>query len=153
MGRYFAIQKIVDMEYNRIISVTGHPGLFELISSKNDGAIVRGLEDNTTRFVSNRNNQFSHLESIEIYTHKDNVNLIDVLLAMNSSTESLPTVLDGKTLKAYFTKVYPDMDMDRVYASDMKKMVKWLGILKTSGVELKKPETDDTEESTTEVSA
>ena len=140
------------MEYNRIISVTGHPGLFELISSKNDGAIVRGLEDNVTRFVSNRNNQFSHLESIEIYTYQDNVNLLDVLLAMKNSAEAMPTVLDGKTLKAYFTKVYPDMDMERVYASDMKKMVKWLGILNTTGVELKKSEPEETEENTEETS-
>ena len=56
------------MEYSKIIAVTGLPGLYELISSKNDGAIVRSLEDKSTRFVSSRVHHFSHLESIEIYT-------------------------------------------------------------------------------------
>ncbi len=52
------------MEYSRLIAVTGMPGLFELITSKNDGAIVKSLEDGSTKFVSSRIHQFSHLESI-----------------------------------------------------------------------------------------
>ncbi|HEY0299264.1 MAG TPA: DUF5606 domain-containing protein, partial [Arachidicoccus sp.] len=56
------------MEYNKIISVTGLGGLYELVGSKADGAIVRSLDDNTTKFISSRSHQFSHLESIEVYT-------------------------------------------------------------------------------------
>ena len=122
------------MQYNRLISVTGQQGLFELISSKNDGAIVRSLDDNTTRFVSNRNHQFSHLESIEIYTYSSNVNLVDVFKAMNTNTNPLPDMKDPKALKAYFAVVFPDMDMERVYASDMKKMVRWFKILTDAGI-------------------
>lgn len=66
------------MEYSKIIAVTGLPGLQELISSKNDGAIVRSLEDKSTKFVSSRVHNFSHLESIEVYTVSDNVNLVDL---------------------------------------------------------------------------
>ena len=66
------------MEYGKIIAVTGMPGLFELLTSKNDGAIVRSLEDNSTKFVSSRIHNFSHLESIEVFTTKDNVNLVDI---------------------------------------------------------------------------
>jgi hypothetical protein len=124
------------MQYNRLISISGQQGLFELITSKTDGAIVRSLDDNTTRFVSSRNQQFSHLESIEIYTYADNVNLIEVFKAMNASAEALPDAKDPRTLKAYFSIVFPDMDMDRVYASDMKKMVRWIKVLNLTGVAL-----------------
>ena len=61
------------MEYNRIVAVTGMPGLFEVVSSKSDGAIVRSLEDQSTKFVSSRVHNLSHLESIEVFTVKDNV--------------------------------------------------------------------------------
>ena len=124
------------MEYNKLISVTGMSGLFEMVSSKNDGAIVKSLEDNSTKFVSSRVHNFSHLESIEVYTIRENVNLADVFKAMESSSENLPSEKDPAATKAYFQKVYPDMDFDRVYASDMKKMVKWFRILKANNVKI-----------------
>ena len=125
------------MEYSKLISVTGLGGLFELAGSKNDGAIVRSLEDGSTRFVSSRVHNFSHLETIEVYTSHDNVNLADVFKAMQQSSEPLPDAKDGKAVKTYFEKVYPDMDFDRVYASDMKKMVKWFEILQKNNIEVK----------------
>ncbi|ULQ51645.1 DUF5606 family protein [Flavihumibacter fluvii] len=125
------------MEYNRIIAVTGLPGLFELMSSKTDGAIVRSLDDKTTKFVSSRVHNFSHLESIEIYTRRDNVNLVDIFQAMKKSSEKLPDGKDAAVLKTYFEKVYPDMDFERVYSSDMKKMVKWFEVLKKNDIEFK----------------
>lgn len=125
------------MEYGKIIAVTGLPGLFELVSSKSDGAIVRSLDDKTTRFVSSRVHNFSHLESIEIYTVRDNVNLAEIFQAMQKSGEQLPNEKDNGALKKYFEKVYPDLDFERVYASDMKKMVKWLTILGANDVEIK----------------
>jgi Domain of unknown function (DUF5606) len=125
------------MEYNKIISVTGMPGLFELLSSKNDGALVKSLEDGNTRFVSSRVHNFSHLESIEVYTTDENVNLADVFKSMNESTESLPSEKDAKAVKEYFGKVFPTMDFERVYNSDMKKMIRWFGILKANQIEIK----------------
>lgn len=125
------------MEYNKIISVTGMPGLFELLSSKNDGALVKSLEDGNTRFVSSRVHNFSHLESIEVYTTDENVNLADVFRSMNESTESLPSEKDAKAVKEYFGKVFPTMDFERVYNSDMKKMIRWFGILKANQIEIK----------------
>jgi hypothetical protein len=125
------------MEYNRIVAVTGLPGLYELVSSKTDGALVRSLDDQNTKFISSRIHNLSHLESIEIYTQRDNVNLVDVFNAMKSSGEALPDVKDNKALKAYFGKVYPDMDFDRVYTSDMKKMVKWFESLTANNVDIK----------------
>ncbi|MDB5202094.1 MAG: hypothetical protein JWQ27_1503 [Ferruginibacter sp.] len=126
------------MNYNKIVSVTGMGGLYELVSSKADGGIVRSLEDKSTKFVSNRVHSFSHLESIEIYTVKDNVNLVDIFAAMKESKETLPDAkADAKAIKAYFEKVYPDMDFDRVYGSDMKKMVKWFEVLNKANIDIK----------------
>jgi len=141
--------KIISMEYNKVIAVTGLPGLYELLSSKSDGAIVRSLEDKTTRFVSSRIHNFSHLESIEIYTVRENVNLVDVLKAMEASAEKLPDDKDNGALKAYFTKVYPDLDFSRVYTSDLKKMVKWFSVLKANDIEIKLTEAPAEEETET----
>ena len=125
------------MEYGKIIAVTGMPGLYELISSKNDGAIVRSLDDKATKFVSSRIHNFSHLESIEVYTIRENVNLVDVLLAMEKSKEVQPSDKDSAATKAYFEKVYPDLDFERVYSSDLKKMLKWYAVLKDNNIEIK----------------
>ena len=137
------------MEYSRIVAVTGLPGLYEIVSSKTDGAIVRSLDDGATKFISSRVHNLSHLESIEIYTVRDNVNLVDIFGAMQKSKTKLPDVKDNKALKAYFEKVYPDMDFERVYASDMKKMVKWYEVLEKNKVEIKLSEetTEEDEES------
>lgn len=141
------------MEYGKIISVTGLPGLYELVSSKNDGAIVRSLDDKSTRFVSSRIHNFSHLESIEVYTVRDNVNLVDIFTAMEQSGEKLPDGKDNAALRKYFEKVYPDMDFERVYASDMKKMSKWFGILKANNVEIKLREVEEEEAPAEEAAA
>ncbi len=134
------------MEYNKIVAVTGLPGLFELINSKTDGAILRSLEDKTTRFISSRIHNFSHLESIEVYTTGDNVNLVDILNAMDSSGTKLPDEKDPAAIKKYFEKVYPELDFDRVYTSDMKKMIKWFEALKKHNIEIKLTEVPEEEE-------
>ena len=140
------------MEYGKIIAVTGMPGLYELISSKNDGAIVRSLDDKATKFVSSRIHNFSHLESIEVYTVRENVNLVDVLLAMEKSKEAQPSEKDAAATKAYFEKVFPDLDFERVYSSDLKKMVKWYSVLKQNNIEIKLSEpAEDLEEDAVDV--
>lgn len=128
------------MEYSKLIAVTGFSGLFELVSSKKDGAVVKALADQSVRFVSNRIHQFSHLESIEVYTVKDNVNLTGIFEAMGTAKTELPDAGDAAAVKKYFQEVYPDMDFDRVYISDMKKMVKWYAELKNNNVEIKRSE-------------
>jgi hypothetical protein len=131
------------MEYNKIVSVTGLPGLFELVSSKGDGALVRSLQDGSTKYVSSRSHNFSHLESIEVYTTEGNVNLAEVFQSMKASTEQTPDEKDGAGIRSYFEKVFPSMDFERVYQSDMKKMVRWHGILSEKQVEVKAPQNEE----------
>ena len=125
------------MEYGKIIAVTGMSGLFELLSSKNDGAIVRSLDDKSTKFVSSRIHNFSHLESIEVFTVKDNVNLADIFQAMEKDGGKTPDLKDASGVKKYFEKVFPDLDFERVYSSDLKKMAKWFEVLKANNIEIK----------------
>ena len=141
------------MEYSKLVAVTGMPGLYELINTKNDGAIVRSLEDQSTKFASSRIHNFSHLESIEIYTTGENVNMVEVFHAMEKDGGSLPDGKDNAVLKKYFEKVYPDLDFERVYASDLKKMVKWFDILKKNKIEIKlsEPPVEEEEEVVEEI--
>ena len=136
------------MQYREIVAVTGLGGLFQLLASKQDGAIVISLEDKSTRFVSSRVHNFTPLESIEVFTTGDNVNLSAVFKAMQEKEAQFP-LADGKAdnnaIKAYFKNVFPEFDEDRVYVSDMKKMVKWYAILKTNDLLTFEEETEDVE--------
>lgn len=123
------------MEYRQIVAVTGMPGLYQLVSTKNDGAFVRSLADKSIKFVSSRVHQLTPLESIEIYTYGDNVRLHEVLENIKGNEAPLGELLANKKtsneeLKKYFATILPDFDQDRVYASDIKKVLKWYELLK-----------------------
>ncbi len=124
------------MHYREIVAVSGLSGLYQLLATKADGAIVRNLEDKSTRFVSARIHNFTPLDSIEVYTTGENVRLQDVFNSMKANegkVETLnPAKADGKAIKAYFKAVFPEFDEERVYASDMKKMIKWFELLKAN---------------------
>jgi hypothetical protein len=121
------------MEYREIVAVTGIGGLFQLLTTKSDGAIVRNISDKTTKFISARVHNVTPLESIEIYTTGDNVRLHDVFRKMKENETSTPILdsknADNKAIKSYFDSVFPDFDDERVYVSDMKKMLKWYELL------------------------
>ena len=106
---------------------------------------MRSLEDGSTKFAATRSHNFSHLESIEIYTVNENVNLVDIFHAIEKAGGSLPDVKNNDAVKKYFEKVFPDMDFEKVYASDMKKMVKWYDVLKKNNVEIKLSEVPEEE--------
>lgn len=121
------------MEYREIVAVTGIGGLFQLLTTKSDGAIVRNLTDKTTKFIPARVHNVTPIESIEIYTTDENVRLHKVLQAIKANETSNPLPdkkADNNAIKAYFKAVFPSLDEDRVYVSDMKKMMKWYELLK-----------------------
>ena len=124
------------MEYREIVAVTGLGGLYQLLTTKSDGAIVRNVADKTTKFISARQHNVTPLESIEVYTTGDNVRLHNVFQKMLDQETTMPLVdlkkSDDKAIKHYFTAIFPEFDQERVYVSDMKKMVKWFEILKAN---------------------
>jgi len=118
------------MQYREIVAVTGLGGLFQLLATKSDGAIVRSLADNTTKFIPSRLHNVTPLDSIEIYTTSNNVRLHEVLQKMKESATARPEAKAGTdSIRGYFMDIFPDMDHERVYSSDMKKMLKWYEIL------------------------
>jgi len=122
------------MKYNELVAISGLSGLFQLVSTKSDGAIVKNLEDNTTKFVPARLHNVTPLDSIEVFTEEDNVRLFDVFLDFKKNEENSGAFdvakADNKKIKEHFGKLFPTYDKDRVYVSDMKKMIKWFVILK-----------------------
>lgn len=123
------------MEYRQIVSVTGLGGLYQLMSTKNDGAIVRSLVDKSVKFVSARIHHITPLESIEIYTTGENVRLHEVLEKIKENdgqVKELNSKKDDKAIKAYFKTVLPDFDEERVYTSDIRKILKWYELLKNN---------------------
>lgn len=124
------------MEYREIVAVTGIGGLFHLLSTKSDGAIVRNLEDKSTKFISARLHNVTPIETIEVYTTGENVRLQEVFKSMLANETTIPPVdaknTDSNSIKAYFKSVLPEFDEERVYVSDMKKMLKWYNLLKSN---------------------
>jgi len=123
------------MEYKEIVAVTGLGGLYQLLASKSDGAIVKSLSDLSTKFISARKHQVTPLESIEIYTVGENVRLHEVLTELKSvddKTGLIEASASNTEIKNFFKTTYPEIDEERVYVSDMKKMLKWYQLLKSN---------------------
>lgn len=145
----------MNMEYRQVVAITGLGGLFQLVGTKKDGALVKSLIDDSVKFISARVHQLTPLESIEIYTYGDNVRLHEVFETMKENDKevaSLNAKKDIKAIKAYFKSVLPTYDEDRVYVSDIKKVLKWYELLKTKDLlnfeYLKTNEEDANEEET-----
>lgn len=112
-------------------------GLFKMESHKPSGLIVTSLTEGWTKFVSNREHLFSPLDNISIYTANDTVELLDVMLKAYEQKSSNPPVdakSDNATLSAYFEKVLPEYDREKVHISDIKKFIKWFQILDEKGI-------------------
>jgi len=121
------------MKFSDLVSISGLSGLYQLMGTKSDGAIVKNFDDDKTLFVSARKHEVTPLDSIEVYTQTDNVPLREVFATFKKNEGNVEKVAvhkDGnKVIQETFEKLFPEYDKSRVYASDMKKMLKWYGIL------------------------
>ena len=125
------------MEFNKIISVAGKPGLLHAISQTKSGFIVESLIDKK-RFPIPSTNNVSLLENIAIYTYEEEVPLLSVFKTMYEKTEGKETIShkeSGKKLTAYFSEILPEYDEDRVYTSNIKKVIQWYNLLVNSGLD------------------
>ncbi len=122
------------MKYNELVAISGLSGLYQLLSTKSDGAIVKNLDDNATKFVAARSHNVTPLDSIEVFTMGENVRLYEVFQSFKVHETEVDNMdvskADNKTISKTFATLFPEYDKDRVYVSDMKKMIKWYGILK-----------------------
>ncbi len=133
------------MEFNKIISVAGKPGLFHAISQTKTGFIVESLVDKK-RFPIPSTNNVSLLENIAIYTYEEEVPLLTVFKNMYEKTEGKETIShkeSGQKLTSYFSEILPEYDEERVYTSNIKKVIQWYNLLVKSGLDFSVIETTE----------
>lgn len=134
------------MDLSKILSVTGKSGLFKLLSHNKSSFIVESLTDGK-RFPVFPNDGVATLDNISIFTEDEDVSLQSVLLSIykkENGAQCTVNVNDGKALKDYFAEVLQNYDRERVYVSNIKKVVLWYNQL------VEKQLIDDKEEEKTE---
>lgn len=125
------------MNLSEIVSITNLPGLWSIVKKRADGMIVKSLVDDKSTFVSQRQNMFTPLENITMYTTEDTLELSVILREMKKQegSNAAPDVkADGATLRTYFSKIVPNYDQERVYTSDIVKLIKWFNILNNRNI-------------------
>ncbi len=121
----------------KILSISGKPGLFELISQGKNMLIVESLIDHK-KLPAYTNEKILSLGDIAMYTQEGEVPLAEVFVAMKKKEEGKKVPfdakkVDSKTLSDYLAAVLPTYDRERVYSSDIKKLITWYNILVEAG--------------------
>lgn len=121
-----------ELTLKKIIAISGQPGLFKYVSQSRNGIIVESLADQK-RMNASASAKVSSLGDIAIYTETGEVALKDVFKSIREKASSGGTIIDPKSsndeLKKFLGEVLPEFDRERVYASDIKKMVSWYNML------------------------
>ena len=120
------------MKLDKIIAIGGKPGLFKLLTQTKSGFVAESLTDGK-RLTVNLRNQVSVLSEISVFTLEEEKPLPEVfellLQKENGSTSSISDKADKLALEEYFFEILPNYDEDRVYPSDIKKIIRWYNIL------------------------
>jgi hypothetical protein len=119
------------MDLSKILSLAGKNGLFKVVSQAKNAVIVESLIDGK-RFPAFGNEKISSLEEISVFTTGDDISLKDVLKAFFVKLDGKPAIdskSDNIILKKFFLEIVPEYDQERVYVSDIKKMVSWYNLL------------------------
>ena len=140
------------MELNEIASISGKGGLFKISKPTRSGVIVETLDDKKKKMVASADNRISILKEISIYTtdQEGSIALENVLRKINEEFDDDPGVNSSSNpeeLKAFMKHIVPEYDMNRVYVSDIKKLISWYNILYKEAPEVlnAKPETSEEE--------
>ncbi|APX99700.1 hypothetical protein CLV86_2004 [Lacinutrix venerupis] len=125
------------MALDKILAISGKPGLYELVTQTRGGFIAKSLLDNRKISVGIQQN-VSVLSEIAIYTLTEEVPLREVFKKIKAKENGEQTSINHKEskdkLEEYFFDVLPDYDEDRVYASDIKKVIQWYNMLQKNNL-------------------
>ena len=125
------------MNVEKILAIAGKPGLFELKLQTRSGFLAESLLDGKKITVGLSSN-VSLLSEISMYTYTEEKPLVEIMRAIAIKEDEGPTSVshkeDNTKLIAYFQEILPDYDADRVYASDIKKVLNWYNILQAKGM-------------------
>ncbi|MEO8795066.1 MAG: DUF5606 domain-containing protein [Daejeonella sp.] len=120
------------MNLRGLVSVSGKPGLFKLIGQNKSGFILESLDEQKVKTVVNISTaKMASLEDITVFGEDEDLKLSDIFENMKADKDVPDSkTANGETLRKYFLHVAPNHDTDRVYASDMKKIINWYNIIK-----------------------
>ena len=125
------------MNVEKILAIAGKPGLFELKLQTRSGFLAESLLDGKKITVGLSSN-VSLLSEISMYTYTEEKPLVEIMRAIAIKENEGPTSVshkeDSAKLIAYFQEILPDYDADRVYASDIKKVLNWYNIIQAKGM-------------------
>jgi hypothetical protein len=114
-----------------IVAVSGKPGLWKALAQNKTGYILESLDAHKTKLVANLSTaKIAALHEITIFGVDDDIKLTDVFQRMKNAAGVPDVKADGKKLRTFFREVAPDHDEEKVYASDMKKVINWYQLLK-----------------------
>jgi hypothetical protein len=133
---FLILGKIKHMDLQGIISISGRPGLFKIVTQGKSNVIVESLIDKK-RFPAFASEKISSIEDISIFTYDEDVKLTDVfstLLSQNDGKESINHKVEESVLRSTFTSVLSNYDIDRVYLSDIRKVFQWYNLLLKEGL-------------------
>ena len=123
------------MTLQDILAIGGKPGLYKMVAQSRTGAIVQGLSDEK-RFPVSSTSNVSSLQDIAIYTYDAEVPLKEIFKKIQEKESNANTSVGHKEssqkLMSYFEEILPDFDQERVYASDVKKVIQWYNTLNTA---------------------
>jgi hypothetical protein len=122
-----------------ILSISGKPGLYKLISQGKNMLIVESISADKKRIPAYGNEKVISLADIAMYTNDSEVPLKEVLTSVLKKENGELASIDAKKstgdqLRTYFAEILPDFDRDRVYVTDIKKLISWYNILITNGI-------------------
>jgi len=119
------------MNLQGIVAVSGKPGLWRALAQNKTGYILESLDAQKTKLIANLSTaKLAALHEITIFGIEDDIKLADVFERMKTAASIPDTKADGKALRTFFREVAPDHDEEKVYASDMKKIISWYQLLK-----------------------
>ena len=121
------------MNLDNIVSVSGLPGLYLLVATRQNGLLIENFETKKRQFVSIRKHQFTPLASIGIYTYTDVINIDDVFDQIDKATAEHPVPdhnAKADDLRGWFKAIFADHDEERVHINDIRKVIKWYNFLK-----------------------
>ena len=142
------------MELEGIINVSGKPGLFKVISKSNNTVIIESLTDKKRTAIYSHN-QANLLNEIGIYTYNDTVPISDVFTKIAEKTSCGPSINHKSSkddLIIFFREILPEYDEDRVYISDIKKVIQWYNIMQSVDlIKIQKNKKENKKEETNEI--
>ncbi|HEY9535866.1 MAG TPA: DUF5606 domain-containing protein [Mucilaginibacter sp.] len=119
------------MNLSAIVSVSGKPGLWKALVQNKTGFVLESLDAQKTKLVVNLSTaKLAALEEITIFGDDDDIKLTEVLERMKTTGNVPDAKAEGAALRKYFREIAPGHDEEKVYASDMKKIINWFNILK-----------------------